>query len=71
VTDILPQKDGCWRLHTYSEQTSLRTRTVTARSCGPVDSMILPHDLELIGSGPAGYTLNLRLISAERIPAPL
>jgi len=69
VTDILPQADGCWRMHTYSEQT--RTRTITAQSCRPVASAILPHALELIGSGPAGYTLNLRLISAEPIPAPL
>jgi len=56
-------------MHTYSEQT--RTRTITAQSCRPVASAILPHALELIGSGPAGYTLNLRLISAEPIPAPL
>jgi len=84
VTDILPQEDGCWRMHTYSEQTSLRTdgclpadprreqlktRTIKAQSCSPVASAIFPHSLELIGSGPTGYTLNLRLISAERLPA--
>ena len=84
VTDILPREDGCWRMHTYSEQTSLRTdgclsvdhrreqrrtRTINAQSCSPVASMIFPHSLELIAHGPAGYTLNLRLISAERLPA--
>ncbi len=84
VTDILPQKDGCWQIHTYSEHTSLRTdgclpadprreqlrdRTITAQSCSPVASTNLPHFIELIGSGPAGYTLNMRLISAERFPA--
>ena len=86
VTDILPREDGCWRMYTYSEQPSLRTdgclpaeprreqlrtRTITASSCSPAASMILPHALELTGSGPAGYTLNMRLISAEHLPAPL
>jgi hypothetical protein len=73
VTDILPQSDGCWRMHTYSEQTSPRsahqeqhrTRTIEARFCNPVGAMVLPHALTLIAAGPAGYTLNLRLISAE------
>jgi hypothetical protein len=84
MTDILPQADGCWQLHTYSEHTSLRTdgcqpadprreqrrtRTVNAGSCGPVGSVVLPHTLELTGTGPAGYTLNLRLVSAEPLPA--
>jgi hypothetical protein len=86
VTDILPQEDGCWRMHTYSEQTSLRTdgcqpadprreqlltRTVSAQSCSPVAATIMPHSLTLIATGPAGYTLNMRLISAERFPASL
>ncbi|MBV5318744.1 MAG: hypothetical protein JZU50_13170 [Desulfobulbaceae bacterium] len=85
VTDILPQEDGCWRMHTYGEQLSirtdgcwpaepareqLRTRTIKAQSCSPVASAIFPHSLELIGSGPAGYSLNMRLISAERLPVP-
>lgn len=84
VTDILPQNDGCWRLHTYSEQARLRTdgcqpaelrrellriRTVEARSCEAAGPMALPRTLELTGSGPTGYTLNLRLISAESLPA--
>lgn len=69
VTDIFPQEDGCWRMHTYSEQT--RTRTINAQSCSPVASAILPHFLELKGSVPTDYTLNLRLISAERFFAPL
>ncbi len=84
VTDILPQEDGCWRMHTYSEQSFLRTdgclptdpsreqirtRTIKAESCSTVESAVLPQSLELIAPGPAGYTLNLRLISAERLPA--
>ena len=67
VTDILPQPDGCWQLHTYSDQR--RTRTVAARACEPAGSAVLPRPLELTAPGPAGYTLNLRLISAEPLPA--
>lgn len=69
VTDILPQADGCWQIQTFDDQTNLRT--INARSCRPVESEVLPHFLELTAAGPAGYTLNLRLISAERLPALL
>lgn len=67
ATDILPQPDGCWQLHTYSDQR--RTRTVVASACEPTGSEILPRTLVLTAPGPAGYTLNLRLISAEPLPA--
>lgn len=67
ATDLLPQPDGCWQLHTYSDQR--RTRTVTADACEPARADVLPRTLVLTASGPAGYTLNLRLISAEPLPA--
>lgn len=84
VTDILPQEDGCWRLFTYGEHTSLRTdgcqpgylrrehrqtRAVAARSCEPIGQAILPRFLDLTGFAPSEYTLNLRLLSAESLPA--
>ncbi len=69
VTDILPREDGCWRIDTYSEQT--KTRTITAQSCATVASAIIPHSLELIASGPVGYTLDMRLLSAERLSPSL
>jgi hypothetical protein len=83
VTDILPQEDGCWRMHTYSAPTPLRAdgsepadslrepyrdRTIEATSCREEHSAILPHALALTASGPTGYTLNMRMLSAEPFP---
>ncbi len=84
VTDLLPQADGCWQLFTYDEQRILRTdgcqptdprrehrqtRAVAARSCERIGEAILPRDLELRGYAPSAYTLHLRLLSAEPLPA--
>ncbi len=65
VTDVLPREDGCWRLDTYNDR--LRTRSIRTRSCRTVDTAILPEFLELVADGPAGYTLNMHLVSAERL----
>ncbi len=65
ITDILPQKDGCWTMHTYSG--GIGVRTIRARSCATVDQAIIPKDIDLATSGPAGYTLNLHLIRAEKL----
>jgi hypothetical protein len=65
VTDILPREDGCWRLDTYSDR--VRTRSIRTRSCRTVDTAVLPEFLELVADGPAGYTLNMHLVSAERL----
>lgn len=84
ITDILPQADGCWQLFTYDEQRILRTdgcqpadpgrehrqtRAVAARSCERIGEAILSRRLELRGFAPSTYTLNLRLLSAEPLPA--
>jgi hypothetical protein len=69
VTDILPREDGCWRIVTYSEGT--KVRTINAYACTTVASAVIPHSLELTASGPAGYSLDLRLLSAERLPLSL
>ena len=84
ITDILPQADGCWQLFTYDEQSSLRTdgclpadprrehrqtRAIAARSCERIGEAILPRRLDLSGFAPSAYTLNLRLLSAEPLPA--
>jgi hypothetical protein len=64
-TDILPQEEGCWTMHTYSEQ--VRDRTIRTRSCRMVDLVSIPGDIDLVADGPAGYALHLHLISAERL----
>jgi hypothetical protein len=63
-TDILPQEDGCWTMHTYSDQ--VRDRTIRTRSCRMVDSVSIPDDIDLVSDGPAGYALHLHLISVEK-----
>lgn len=67
VTDIRPRQDGCWSIATSGDR--LGTKSIRASSCRQVDSAAIPERLELVASGPAGYTLNLQLISAERRPA--
>lgn len=84
ITDILPQADGCWQLFTYDEQRILRTdgcqpadprrehrqtRAVAAHSCERIGGAVLPRRLDLRGFAPSAYTLNLRLLSAEPLPA--
>ncbi len=75
VTDVLPGADGCFRLSTYARSPAsgtefpVRIRTVEARACGPVGGGILPREVTLTGHGPAAYTLNLRLLEAEPLPA--
>jgi hypothetical protein len=65
VTDILPQEGGCWTMHTYSQ--GIGVRTIRARSCKTVGTAVIPEDIDLVSSGQAGYTLNMHLISAEKL----
>jgi hypothetical protein len=67
ITDVLPKKDGCHTLNTYSD--GLRSRTVDTRSCTVLDSTVIPEDIDLVASGAAGYSLNMHLVSAEKLPA--
>ena len=69
VTDILPQEGGCWTMHTYSE--GIGVRIIRARSCKTVDRAVIPKDIDLVSSGQAGYTLNMHLISAEKLEPAL
>lgn len=68
VTDIMPSANGCWRINTYSSK-RIKTRTIVARSCRTVDATRIPGELELTVPGPAGYTLKMTLLSAEKIHA--
>ena len=82
VADLAPLDDGCWRLDIYLGQPfdqvdgglltktydkHVRTRMVRAGSCTAGSAAVIPKVLELTASGPAGYTLTMRLISAERL----
>ncbi len=65
VTDILPQQNGCWELHTYADR--YRTRTVTTASCRKQDALMVADHMELTVPGAAGYTLKMRLLRAEHL----
>lgn len=67
VTDILPGQDGCWTMDTYGHR--IRTRHITTRSCRIIDKTIIPGDIRLVSDGPAGYRLDLHLISAKKMKA--
>jgi hypothetical protein len=75
VTDILPDAAGCFQLSTYALRPKadgalpVLTRSVNARSCIERDNSRLAQNLTLTGLGRAGYTLNLRLLTAEPLPA--
>ena len=67
IADLMETKDGCWRLQTYNPD-PLANRSVRAYSCEYTSqSGLMPSQLELIAPGRSGYTLNMRLISAQRL----
>ena len=66
VTDILPSNHACWRMNTYTANRSL-SRAISASPCGTAPAAPFPQNLELVVPGPKGYTLRMRLISAERL----
>ena len=67
TADLMETKDGCWRLQTYNTDPS-RNRSVRAWACEYTsESGLMPSQMELLAPGARGYTLNLRLISAERL----
>ena len=67
VVDLMETNDGCWRRHIYHRDPAL-SRTVRAWSCEyTVESGLMPAQLELRAPF---YTLNLRLITAQRLDAP-
>lgn len=62
-TDILPLADGCWRMRLYTDRVG--SGSLEARGCHPLASVLVAETMELTVPGPVGYTLNLRLLSAE------
>ncbi|NLZ17927.1 MAG: hypothetical protein GX087_09385 [Desulfobulbaceae bacterium] len=67
TADLMETKDGCWRLQTYNPNPQ-HNRSVRAYSCEYTSqSGLMPSQLELIAPGRTGYTINMRLISAQRL----
>lgn len=82
IHDLVLQTDGCWRLETYQLQKKapgeegaepsapagpVLTRLITTASCQAAGKTIIPQVMELAVPGPEGYSLSMRLISAERL----
>lgn len=66
TTDILPTKDGCWQIQTYTPEHTLE-RSITGHSCRKEGDNLIPEYLELKGFGQNGYTLKMTLIHAENL----
>lgn len=63
ITDILPGDDGCWQVHLYTDR--VNTGSIETHTCHGLDSVFVAQTMELMVPGPAGYTISLRLLSAE------
>jgi len=63
ITDILPGDDGCWQVRLYAD--GVNTVSIETHTCHGVDSVFVAQTMELMVPGPAGYTISLRLLSAE------
>jgi len=63
ITDILPSDDGCWQMRFYTDRVD--TGSIETHACHSVDSVFVAQTMELMVPGPLGYTINLRLLSAE------
>lgn len=67
LVDVLPESDGCWQIRSYTSDKQ-PDRFIVGRSCRQKDAHPIPDNLELQAYGPAGYTLKMTLIRAERLP---
>jgi hypothetical protein len=49
---------------TYTRQ--VKVRTIHTESCKILHKTVIPKNIQLVYAGPAGYSLNMHLISAEK-----
>jgi hypothetical protein len=65
VTDIL-FADDCWQLKSYTADLLIE-RSITGKYCSEKNNALLAEHLELTTFGQAGYTLNMSLISTDKL----
>lgn len=65
VVDVLPEGGDCWQRKEYSGKTM--ERVIVGRNCKREKGQLIAERLELQTFGKTGYTLNMRLISADRL----
>jgi len=70
ITDVLPDFDDyrgdCWRIRRYSAEQDIDL-AVVGTSCLNIMSAVIPEHLELRSYGIAGYTIKMKLLSADRL----
>ncbi len=68
LTDILPDKNGCWKIHARPAGHGGKIRSIVASNCTMRQGYRLARSMTMTTSGQLGYTLKMRLISAEKEP---
>ena len=66
TVDLFLSEDGSSRMHIYGPD-QRRTRTIVRQGSGSAAAGMIPETLKLIAPGRKGYTLTMKLISAEPI----
>ncbi len=66
VVDVLPNVDDCWQINSYTPALVMN-RSIVGQSCRKKDAISIPDYLELKTYGQTGYTLKMKLISADKI----
>lgn len=67
TTDLLPARDGCWQIKTYTSKLVM-DRSIVGRSCQKMANSLIPNRIELKGFNQAvAYTLKMTLLQAENL----
>lgn len=66
IIDVIPGTGGSNVIHVY-DPGQTRIKTITADTYIPVDSEMIPENIQLTAQGLQGYTLKMTLISAEQL----
>ncbi len=66
LTDILPDDRGCWKIHARPVGQGGQIRSIVASNCTERQGYRLGRSMTMTTSGQLGYTLKMRLISAEK-----
>lgn len=71
IEDIIvaPSGQTCWQIKSYRPDLTLN-RSITAANCKPHTPNPIPQDITLSRPGAQGYTLEIHLLRAEKLPQP-
>lgn len=66
VVDVLPNVDDCWQIKSYTPAL-IMNRSIVGQSCRKNEFTAIPDSLLLKTYGQGGYTLKMKLISADKL----